>query len=282
LGVVQGDVGWAGVHTYGVKGRLWMVLAMLSLLAGTVLAILGAMFLGWRFGMDRADLPTRVNTVVAVCAFVLVGATLIVALIAYIAATGQPDLHPELRFRMSFPNQPVLEVYRPGEGRVRQFRPWRQTECQAIVRNKSRFAARNPGVRIELEGLGGLKEQDGWTILAWANMIGPTAIQWDGGADYLIHGRWSRTLPMLNFQDVFVQDHVESPALIVIVAADGLAPKRLRVPVRVLESDDYHEHTRQQAEKLFDPKTGMLRSQQETSAVALRNTWARLRKRPTA
>jgi hypothetical protein len=73
------------------------VAVIVVLTLGTTVTILGTALWDWRFGI-RADLPTRVNTVVAVCAFILAGATLLVALFAYLAATGQPSLEPELRF----------------------------------------------------------------------------------------------------------------------------------------------------------------------------------------
>ena len=234
----------------------------MALLAASAVAILGTLFLGWRFGMAHVDLPTRVNTVVAVCAFILVGASVVVAVLAYIAATGRPDLHAELQFRFSDLNQPVLGADPASESPVlgrRSIAKWRQTECQVVLVNRSRFAARNAGMRIELDGLGGLQEQPGWADVAWSNMIGRTAIQWDGGADYLIHGRWARILPQLTFDEVFEYRRDPPPALTVIIAADGFGPTRLDIPVRILEPDEYSEYSAQRA-------AAYLAAQEETPA----------------
>ena len=238
------------------RSRGFIVVAAVVLLAAMGVAILGTALAGWRFGMVSADLPTRINTVVAVCAFLLVAATLIVALMAYLAATGRPDLETSLRFRFCDENAPVLQTDAPQEpdGQV-QITRYRQTECDVVLRNRSRFAARNPGIRIVLEGLGGLPEQAGWSTLAWPNMIGPTIFEWDGGADYIIHGKWSRTLPQLNFDGAFVYPTEHGPALIAIAAADGLEPRELRMPITILGRDQYLDWSARRAALLVGSQT---------------------------
>jgi hypothetical protein len=222
----------------------WPVIAAVTVLTlGTAVIILGTAFWGWRFGMTGVDLPTRINTVVAVCAFILVAATLFVALTAYLAATGRPDLEPQLRFYHSYLNKPVLRVEdEPSPNGWRNIVTTRQTECSVTLVNRSRYSARNPGLQVWLEGLGGLKEQPGWAVVGSANMIGITAIQWDGGADYLIHGKWSRVLPPLIFDGAFVYATDTLPALIVTVAADGIKPQRKRMPVEIMDSHEYDEY----------------------------------------
>ena len=69
-------------------------------------------------------------------------------------------------------------------------RPFRQVEGEVTIVNNSAYAAQNPGVRITLLGLGGIPEQPGWTVIRTENVIGIMQLQWDGGADYIIHGRW--------------------------------------------------------------------------------------------
>ena len=143
----------------------------------------------------------------------LVAATLIVALMAYLAATGRPDLETSLRFRFCDENAPVLQTDAPQEpdGQVQISDTGRQMRRRTA--QPQPLAARNPGIRIVLEGLGGLPEQAGWSTLAWPNMIGPTIFEWDGGADYIIHGKWSRTLPQLNFDGAFVYPTERGPRL---------------------------------------------------------------------
>jgi hypothetical protein len=122
---------------------------------------------------------------------------------------------------------------------------WRHAACQVVLVNRSRFAARNAGMRIELDGIVGPQEQPGWTDVEYASVIGSAAIQWDGGADYLIHGRWARKLPSLDFDAAFECRRDPPPSLIVIIAADGLGPTELRIPVGILQPDEYDEYTAQ-------------------------------------
>jgi len=217
------------------KFRWLVMIATIVLTAGTTLAILGTALWGWYFGLGHADLPSRINTVVAVSAFILVAATLFVALIAYLAATGRPDLEPQLHFPNSDINKPVLRAA-PSQ---RQIERSLQSVCSIVLVNRSRYSARNPGVRIELDGLGGLRPQQGWTGIASETDIGTVAIQWDGGADYLIHGSWSRVLPDLDFGFVSSSKSDPPPQLIVTVAADGVKPTAHRISVTILDSREY-------------------------------------------
>lgn len=79
---------------------------------------------------------------------------------------------------------------------------FKQSLATVTLKNASPYAAKNPGVRIELEGLGGLSEQQGWETVTFATLVGITAIQWDGGTDSIIHERWSRALPSLDLSDI--------------------------------------------------------------------------------
>ena len=101
-------------------------------------------------------------------------------------------------------------------------------------------------MRITFDGLGGINNQDGWTITGSANQIGITSLQWDGGADYIIHGQWSRILPSLNVAGLFA--YKDEPALIVDVAADGYGPKHIRMPVRILDAEEYEKYSSDRAD----------------------------------
>lgn len=108
---------------------------------------------------------------------------------------------------------------------------------------------KNPGVRIQLEGLGSLGPQEGWQTVTFATSVGITAIQWDGGTDSIVHGQWSRALPALDFSDV-CELFPGGTALIVTIVADGVAPLVRRLPVRVLNEDEYGAYTEHRAQQL--------------------------------
>jgi hypothetical protein len=62
---------------------------------------------------------------------------------------------------------------------------------QIGIRNLGDYTARNPAVKIEFLGFRGLESSENWQIT-------PPVAQWEGGADYAVHGNWTRYLPPLN------------------------------------------------------------------------------------
>jgi hypothetical protein len=222
-----------------VSSRVWIVLATLGMILAASAAVIGTAFWNWKFALKGVDHATRINTVVAVSAYVLVAATLVIALIAYLAATGRPSMSPEITFGMSRQNNLVFELDETRAAPWRYVKKGKQSEARVVIHNRSKYAARNPGMRVILDGLGGLVEQPGWTVIASENQIGPTAIQWDGGTNYMIHGSWSRTLPALDFSGVFGYRHDPPAELIVSLVADGFDPRSWHFPVKILEPSDY-------------------------------------------
>ena len=174
----------------------------------------------------------------------------VVALAAYVSATGSPDLSVKLTFQFSSPNEPVfiMNEETDSDATHRVIRSFRQTEGTVTITNASKYSPHNPGIRIQLDGLGGMTVQPGWEILSMANQVGPALLQWDGGADYIIHGNWSRTLPQLDVKDVFTTK--VDPAFIIDIAADGFGPKRIRIPVRVLNQEEFDEYSKGQNRRL--------------------------------
>ena len=216
-------------------------------------AVLGSVRWGWRFGLQSNDTAVVVGTVIAGTSLVLIGVTAIVALLAYLAATGAPDLVPSIAFRFSDENTPVFSVESlPSTPHVAVI-SFRQTEGIVRVTNRSRFSARNPGMHVGFQNVGRFDPQlnRGWTIVSYANQVGPTAIQWDGGVDGLIHGKWSRTLPQLDFDGVAAVAGIESSITITVVA-DGFGPREWTFPIRFLEADAYAAYSAERAAKYSD------------------------------
>lgn len=183
----------------------------------------------------------------------------IVALAAYVSATGSPNLSVQLTFQFSHPNEPVFVMNEEvdSDATHRVVKTFKQTQGTVTIINASKYSARNPGVRIGVHGLGGMRAQPGWEILTIANMIGPVVFQWDGGADYIVHGNWSRTLPELDVKGMFTSK--VDPAFIIDIAADGFGPKRTRIPVRVLnevEFDIFSEDRRRMNSREVGPASG--------------------------
>ncbi len=182
--------------------RMAVSMTAILILALTALGIVGAAWWGWTFALPTRDHVAVINVVVALAAYVLVAVGVVVALLAYLAATGHPDLHAVIQFHFSYPNAPVFAASDESffdDTSVIKLEQYKQLYAAVYIENRSSYAARNPGVRIDLWGISGLKDQPGWREVQFTNTVGTTGIQWDGGADLLIHGKWMRPLPGLNF-----------------------------------------------------------------------------------
>jgi hypothetical protein len=104
------------------------------------------------------------------------------------------------------------------------------------IRNLLKYSARNPGLRIEFDGLlFNPTKSSGWAVVErWHPVFnGAKAIQWDGGTENIIHGQWTRTLPDLNLGKVLIFRFQPPPAFIVTVVADGCSPRTGRMELHL-------------------------------------------------
>jgi hypothetical protein len=196
--------------------------------------------------------PAHVGLRIAVIGDVFAAGALIIAVIAgvvairaYAAAAGRPDLVPIIRFPGSAPNEPRLLVdphWSSSNGKIRVLADFQQLRAELSIRNDGRFSARTPALRVHLEGLSGLrldvKQHPRWQ----PQITGPNGyvcMQWDGGADGPVHGNWERYLPKLNFKNVMVMDpDAEPPVIRLEVVAEGYRCERA-VPITLVNLDEW-------------------------------------------
>jgi hypothetical protein len=212
--------------------------------------------LDWKLGLPaNADKLSRINTVVAVSAYVAAILAAVFALIAYWQASGHPSLSPAIIFPGQDINDPLFGV----EGRslphwVHLNAPPFSTHELSLnsgdpllsltnhgaplvgavyLDNKTKYSARNPGMRIEFVGLLFNALTPGWTPVERQDPTknGYRSIQWDGGTDNIIHGHWMRSLPELNLSESIILS--KDPALLVTVVADGCSPSRSWISLRL-------------------------------------------------
>ncbi|WP_145969002.1 hypothetical protein [Streptomyces hyaluromycini] len=231
--------------------RYWITLVTLAVIAAGAALVVGAAFDGWTLGLGTRDRAVTVNTALVIYTCLLTAVAAIVALWAYRSATGRPALDIEITFNFSFPNEPVFVAERDEDEVTawRKLQSFKQTWATVTLNNASEYAGKNPGVRIQLEGLGSLGPQEGWQTVTFVSSVGITAIQWDGGTDSIVHGQWSRALPTLDFSNV-LELVPGGTALVVTIVADGVAPLVRKFPVRVLDQDEYSVYTEQRAQRL--------------------------------
>jgi hypothetical protein len=104
--------------------------------------------------------------------------------------------------------------------------------CTVVLENTTKYAARNPGLRIHFDGLLYNAPPYGWTsVEQWGEKNGQKAIQWDGGTENIVHGKWSRTLPIVGLNEIVIIS--AKPTLVVTVVADGCRPKEFTFPLNV-------------------------------------------------
>lgn len=170
---------------------------------------------------------------------VLVGATLLlaaiaamVALLAYAVSTGSPDLQISVLFTNSPPNNPVFEgSFHDAYVTVAELLSGEHLG-RILLQNTSGYSAKNPTVRIWLNAMAFrpshssfFQEWDSMDVadifLADVNAQLITAVQWDGGATYSIHGHSTRRLPDLQFTRLWKMSNQGPPVLTFEILADG-------------------------------------------------------------
>lgn len=187
------------------------------------LGVAGAVVWDWKFGIPISDKGTRINAIVALGAFLLVAVGVVVSLVAYLAATGRPDLAPYVTcFGQS--GTPIINAVKASE-----HESWAERAssaymvCNVLIRNRAPYAARNPGVRLGIRSKDlSFKHWDGWQPVNASDIPfeGVKSIQWDGGSDQMIHGNWTRRLP-----PVVVKIVPDQPKFVIAVVADNFRPE---------------------------------------------------------
>lgn len=173
--------------------------------------------------------------IIAASTLLLAIVAAIVALQAYAAATGLPDLSLQLRFEFSRSNIPVFEAA-VSDNNWLQAKQFKQLTANVYLRNNSRYAARSPAVIVRLQGMaltmsGDWPAMRKWEAVDFANTVGITAIQWDGGPDYTIHGNSVRHLPIIRWDHLFHIPEWGTPSFVLELLADGGYRREIKIPV---------------------------------------------------
>lgn len=236
-------------------GRISLVAIAAVLAASTGFATVATWAWNWSIFLPAAtNKATRVNTVVAVSAYMAAMIGVIIALLAYWQASGRATLEPKITFPSLEPNKLLFDAYKPlqtpgwidvdKKSAIRMLRAMDGSlSGTIIIRNRARYAAQNPGLRITFAGLYLAEPAPGWSIVdSLGETRGIRAIQWDGGSEKIIHGKWSRKLPGLDFTSVIVYRLDPPPELIMTVVSDGCTPRSWHVALNLRLSVTYRRH----------------------------------------
>lgn len=191
---------------------------------------------------STADLPDRL----AAAGDVLVGATLvlaaiaaIVALLAYAVSTGEPDLRINVMFNPDLMgNNPAFEIEETVDSSFYPVKEFVPTVATVRARNDSAYSANNPAVIVRLESMffrvESLRARDNdWVPIEFGTRKTVTAVQWDGGPAYSVHGGSTRRLPDLPMDSLIIDRGKEAtdPALSIEILAEGYR-RIVSMPVR--------------------------------------------------
>src|SRR5215470_11768709 len=118
-----------------IAARVWITGVTVVLFVATALAIFGVFGFNWRYGLSTNDKAVVANTVIAACALMLVGWGVIVALAAYIDASGSPNLMLKINFGSSDPNKPVfVALAQPsGSGRIKRIEGFNSRDGHVVI-----------------------------------------------------------------------------------------------------------------------------------------------------
>jgi hypothetical protein len=174
-------------------------LAFILILAFTFLLIPGTYYgVTWAFSEATTDRRLTALDVIAGWEAVLLAAFAgLIALLAYSNSIRRPRLDLLVRVGDATENFEVGTVQEAG---IRVVAQHPGSRLNLILVSRNHVSARNPAVRVLV--LGGvnafqaLAENEDWR-LSMAGPGQPESAQWDGGANYLVHGGWSRVLPPL-------------------------------------------------------------------------------------
>lgn len=207
---------------------------MLAVYAGLLIliaVIIGLAALKW-LTSGSSDRLAVIGNLLSLGTLLLALVAGIVALAAYSAATGRPDL--KVRFIPSIGTYNRVMFTQDENGYASG-----NTTVTLAVRNYSTYAARSPAVLIEFEdGLipGELyAESREWTRVNDARSRYVIAVQWDGGPSYSIHGNSTRFLPELHLRGLYAMPKGKLRIAIRLLA-DGYSRRDVILPVEFTDN----------------------------------------------
>jgi hypothetical protein len=223
----------------------------LLLAACAVVTVVVALIV-WTSSMTLDQRIAGIAATFTVGAFTLAVVGAAVALLAYRLSLQRPKLQVHITTADLDAGTIRIGMLRPDESGERRvvllpgYRRHGETLALRIsLENTSDWSARNVAVRVDVRGLRRLAHVPSWTIAAYHPYVTNevVALQWEGGADYAVHGNWTRELPELHLNNAIVEAPGAECSMIIDVAAEGFR-HRWTFPIRPETVDDHPDSTR--------------------------------------
>jgi hypothetical protein len=204
-----------------------MLLVVVSATTGAIIFILS------RRHVLLVDRTAEMGDVLAGSTLLLAFIAALIALHAYAAATGLPDLRLQLRFNYSDKNDPVFRAICNEDGHLQTVEPTGQTTATVLVSNASSYSGRNPAIMLRLNAMlcDSPDPASGWSTIESAEGNNAIAVQWDGGDAYSIHGHSIRYLPALNLRSLQYVPEWGVPSFTIEILAEGGYRREIPLPV---------------------------------------------------
>jgi hypothetical protein len=157
----------------------------------------------------------------------------IIALAAYTAATGLPDLRLDFSLAPGIPKKVMLK----NEGGNLIAISSDLNIARVTIANITGYAARSPALMVQFAGTEIRADMyaisQGWVAVSQDRQTkGILAFQWDGGPNYAIHGNSLRHLPDLNLQGLCVTGSgTVKPEISFKLVADGYDRPTIVLPI---------------------------------------------------
>jgi hypothetical protein len=172
------------------------------------------------------------------------------------ASARHPDLKLQVCFPLSLPNRPGFLALRDEFLDGFKTLSAEQTIATLSLRNRSAFSARNPTVIVRFNAMAHLprhgehsyqpdepaaitESPSEWVTIELVDNVGVTAMRWDGGGGYSIHGYSTRRLPSLNLHRLYHYPHLGDPEVTVELIVKGGYRRRLSIPVKFLTDEEW-------------------------------------------
>ena len=231
---------------------------LLALIAVVCLAVVGGIVALFLASVDTAIKIGAAGDLLAGGAFVLATVAAAVATLAYRVTILKPILKADVRFGHGFGGLTLtIDPHAPNAMGRRAISPWIQCDMHIHLHNYGEVSARNPALRVRLEGMMfPPKNRAGWVLGDHFHGVGGYGwAQWDGGADYSIHPKWGRDLPILGLYGVTIWPDLE-PGIVLELVADGFS-QTIKLPVIFKESENLNAEPSGASSKATDsPPTG--------------------------
>jgi hypothetical protein len=199
------------------------------LLAACAVGTVAVAVLVWTSSMTLDQRIAGTAATFTVGAFTLAVVAAAVALLAYGLALQRPKLLIHIAtddFEEGAINVGLDRPDDAGERHVRRLPGYRRVPGAVRVRisveNTSEWSARNVAVRVDFKGVRNFKHPLEWTVAGLHSTTSEViGVQWEGGADYAVHGQWTRDLPILDLDAAVLEAPGDDCAMSVDVVAEG-------------------------------------------------------------